>query len=510
MPNHPGAWAALASLSADLMALLDARGRIVWVNSAFESTSGHGASAVIGRPLVELLAVAGDTTPWPRVGEALAWGRAVERVELPWRHPGGGTRWGALAAQPVDDGPARLAVCLQDLSEPRRLAELVETAQEFGRLGMWERRIPSGEGRWGPQVFRFFGLDPRDGTPPFEAVRERIHPEDRDRVDYDGSTRRPGRYQARYRVLLPDGRVQRIHSQWEVKAAPCGAPERAVGIMVDDTETYQLAQDFNDTTEQLRLAVDLGNIAIWRHDLRTNRLHYNYRAYQVLDIPPRPEGLSLDEVRAVIHPEDLPRAIAAATTALTVDHPVDMEARYRRPDGSWRHVQTRRLLRRDAAGEPLEFVGVALDVTDQVEKSRRVNELAQRLEIATHAAGLGIFTREADSVRPEWNTEMFRLMGRAPELGVPPVDEWLEHIVHPDDRARMARSRERLLHLRDAASEEQYRVVWPGGEVRWLLNRERRVLRNGRATIFGITIDVTERVRTEAALHGATERVALT
>jgi len=58
--------------------------------------------------------------------------------------------------------------------------------------------------------------------------------------------------------------------------------------------------------------------------------------------------------------------------------------------------------------------------------------------------------------------------------------------------------------------QEQYRIVRPDGEVRWMENRARRVLRNGRPMIFGITIDVTERVRTEAALRRANERVALT
>src|SRR5882762_6229940 len=35
---------------------------------------------------------------------------------------------------------------------------------------------------WSPEHFRLFGLDPEAGMPSFEAVRERIHPEDRDRI----------------------------------------------------------------------------------------------------------------------------------------------------------------------------------------------------------------------------------------------------------------------------------------------------------------------------------------
>jgi PAS domain S-box-containing protein len=286
--------------------------------------------------------------------------------------------------------------------------------------------------------------------------------------------------------------------------------DRSVGVMVDDTRLYELAQSFNDTSEQLRLAVDLGNIAIWRQDLRSNRFHYNYRAFQVLDIPPRPEGLSIDEVRALIHPDDLPSVMAAASTALDSDVPVDMQARYRRSDGSWRHVLTRRVLRRDALGKPIEFVGVALDVTEQVEKSRSASELSQQLEIATHSAGLGIFSRDPDTERGEWNAEMFRIMGRDPALGVPSREDWIETIIHPDDRPMMRRVRESLLESSHGHSEEQYRVVRPDGEVRWVLNRARRVMDSGRPKVYGISIDVTDRVRTESALRSANERVALT
>ena len=56
------------------------------------------------------------------------------------------------------------------------------------------------------------------------------------------------------------------------------------GVMVDDTEVYELAESFNTTSAQLKLAVDLGNIAIWRHDLRTHRVHYNDKCFEVLGI----------------------------------------------------------------------------------------------------------------------------------------------------------------------------------------------------------------------------------
>ncbi|HJW11916.1 MAG TPA: PAS domain-containing protein, partial [Albitalea sp.] len=369
-----------------MLALLDAQGRIVWVNRAFELACNTNP---LGQTLPSLLGDGGSA--WSAIADALSAARAVAPLELAWRGPHGEARWGAISAQPAG---TRIAVRLQDLSEQHRLADLLVS--------------------------------------------------------------------------------------------------------------------FNDTSEQLRLAVELGNIGIWRQDLKTNRLYYNDRAFALLGMEPRPEGLSLQEVRALIHPDDVPRVVAAATVAVDSDQPVDMEARYRRSDGSWRYMLTRRVARRDAAGQAIEFIGVALDVTEQVEKSRRANELAQRLEIATEAAGIGVFNRDAETERAEWNAEMFRITGLPPELGPPSRDEWLNRVIHPDDRAKMRGVRGRLLNSPQDTGEDQYRIVRPDGEVRWLVNRARRVIRNGRPMIFGVTIDVTDRVRTEAALRSANERVAFT
>ena len=309
---------------------------------------------------------------------------------------------------------ARILWTLTDVTRARVLAtraarqdELLDTAQEFGRLGIWEREIPSGEGRWDQHVFGFWGIDPAGGTPNYSDAIQRIHPEDRARMLYAESTRRAGRYAQRYRVIHPDGKTRWIHSQWEVRNGPRGMPDRALGVMMDDTEAYDAARALSDVNAQLKMAVDLGKIAIWRHDLRTGRMHYSDLAYELLGMAPRAEGLSIDEVRSFIHPDDIPMVLASAEQALASTEPTDMEARYRRADGSWRYVLTRRVVERDGAGGPLAFVGVALDVTERVEHLRHAEELARRLDAASRAAGVGIWTSTAEPGEADWNAQMF-------------------------------------------------------------------------------------------------------
>src|SRR5205807_9835286 len=187
--------------------------------------------------------------------------------------------------------------------------------------GVWERDIPSGEGRWDRHVFGFWGLDPKDGTPTYEQAIAHLHPDDRMLMSYAESTQTPGRYAQRYRVLRPDGTTRWIHSQWEVKSSAGGKPERAIGIMVDDTVVYNSARALGEANAQLELAVELGRIAIWRHDLATGRIHYNDRGFALLDMPERPDGVPVAELHAMVHPDDLPILLAADQHALRDDAP---------------------------------------------------------------------------------------------------------------------------------------------------------------------------------------------
>ena len=503
---------ALVEQSLELLAVTDSAGTIAWANARFAAATGVG-----GASATSLL----DCTPEGESGQstrdkltaALATGR-LDTTGLRLRAVDGAPLWvDALASRAGD----RVLWTFTDVSSTRFLAgqarrqgELLDTAQEFGRLGLWERRIPSGEGRWDRHVFGFWGLDPAAGTPTYEDAILHIHPDDRAMMTYAKSTRLAGRYSQRYRVIHPSGTTRWIHSQWEVKNGPQGVPDRAIGIMMDDTDAYDAARALGDVNAQLKLAVELGQIAIWRHDLRTQRMYYSDRAFQLLQMQPRPEGLSLEEVRAFIHPDDIALVVASAEKALGSDQPTDMEARYRRRDGSYRYVMTRRVVERDDAGVPVAFVGVALDVTERVEQRQRAEELARRLEAASQATGIGLWTTADDPPESDWNAQMFAIFDRFDPPVVPTFGEWLRQCVHDDDRDRLAREARNFLRAQDGPCEQEFRILRRDGSVRWIVmraDRDRASLDQRR--VLGIAIDVTEQHAALDALRDASERASI-
>ena len=476
----------------DLLALADEAGRLRWCNEAFERATGLGA----GTTLPDALRACADAN-----------------AEIALRAASGATLW--VQARVTRVGEDRLWT-LRDTTEnhelaarAQRLSELLDMAQEFGRLGVWERDIATGVGRWDRHVFGYWGMEPTTGAPDHAEALSRIHPEDRNTA-YVDSTRRAGRYSRRYRVVRPDGSCRWIHSQWEVKNSAQGTPERTIGIMVDDTETYELARSHDDTAAQLKLVSELADIVIWRHDLKTDRITYNDHGFKVLGIPYKAGGLTLAEARAVTHPDDVAKLAASSAHALATGVPIDVEVRHRRSDGACRYILVRRVIERSAAGEPLGFIGVSLDVTEQAEHSRRAEQLSRRLEAAASAARIGIWTTLTGTRETEWNAQMYELFDMVGATEPPTLGQWVAQCVHPDDVERVDRMTRAFLRRESRDFEIEFRIRMRNGQTRWMVMRA-DLDRSGSdpARVFGIAMDVTDRHTSQAALHAANERSAL-
>ena len=106
-----------AAASPELLAITDDAGAVIWCNAAFEQRFGRGLPA----PL--LLA------PPAHPGEHIAIGDG----------------WFAVHVHAVAEGTAWQLADRSAQHEAERLKELLDIAQEFGRVGLWERDLATGQ-----------------------------------------------------------------------------------------------------------------------------------------------------------------------------------------------------------------------------------------------------------------------------------------------------------------------------------------------------------------------------
>jgi PAS domain S-box-containing protein len=119
-----------------------------------------------------------------------------------------------------------------------------------------------------------------------------------------------------------------------------------------------------------------------------------------------------------LHPKDRQRVLAAWCAAAAAREPVDLSCRIVRPDGTRRHLRIRGRTLPALDGQPPGYVGVAIDITDQVLAQRRLRKNNELLSAILANIPCGVTVLDADG-RLVLDNQQFRSLL---SLSEPPDD----------------------------------------------------------------------------------------
>jgi PAS domain S-box-containing protein len=122
----------------------------------------------------------------------------------------------------------------------------------------------------------------------------------------------------------------------------------------------------------------------------------------------------------------------------------------------------------------------------------RESERGRSLALAAGNMGSWEWNRLSDEYR--WDEGQYRIFGVDPET-FRPTTENIRQLIHPDDWIRMQVAIERLI-ARGETLRDEFRVLRPDGGTRWCIGVATSAESPG-SSISGVTIDITERKRTE-------------
>src|SRR4029077_4578269 len=106
------------------------------------------------------------------------------------------------------------------------------------------------------EMFRIFGLDPEEHLPTRKNFRQRVHPEDRDRLDERFARVIKERVDSfdEYRVVLPDGTVKHVNSSGHPVLDGNGELIEFIGTATDVTERKRAENTLREREAQLAAA----------------------------------------------------------------------------------------------------------------------------------------------------------------------------------------------------------------------------------------------------------------
>jgi len=143
----------------------------------------------------------------------------------------------------------------------------------------------------------------------------------------------------------------------------------------------------------------------------------------------------------------------------------------------------------------------AVDATAPTDVSARLHRLERQLAQIQPLAQFGSWEWDIATNVVTWSDELCRICGVAPGELQPSYETFLGRI-HPEDRDMVDDAVQRAIADRVSYALD-HRLVRPDGDVRWCHSRG-TVIANGRGEqprLYGVTIDITERRRSEQFLR---------
>jgi PAS domain S-box-containing protein len=148
----------------------------------------------------------------------------------------------------------------------RSEAHLAE-AQRLSHTGSWAYNATDIL-YWSEQSYRIWGFDPLQGPPKREAVRQRVHPDDRDRAEeaIQSALDRKTDYAVEFRIVLPDGAVKYLEAIGHPLFSAGGELVEVVGTNVDVTQRKRDEQALRESEARFRDYAETASDWFWEVD----------------------------------------------------------------------------------------------------------------------------------------------------------------------------------------------------------------------------------------------------
>ncbi|MBV8416154.1 MAG: PAS domain-containing protein, partial [Verrucomicrobia bacterium] len=133
-----------------------------------------------------------------------------------------------------------------------RRSEAYLAEARLSKCGSWALKPTTKEiTYWSPERYHLFGFDPNAGVPSYEAVLQRVHPEDRTRwlEKTEEAERRDSDLD--FRVVLPDGEIKHLHGVDHPVFSESGELVEIIGATIDITERKRAEEQQREAQAQL-------------------------------------------------------------------------------------------------------------------------------------------------------------------------------------------------------------------------------------------------------------------
>ncbi len=412
---------------------------------------------------------------------------------------------------------------IEQLSESEERLSLALTAAD---MATWDADLSTGKTIWSAQHFQILGYDPAIvDEPTIEMWLSCIHPDDRAAVMAARETARRDRslYRIEYRLVRFDtGAVVWVASTGRFLDNYAGIAMRFVGVMFDINDRKQTEIALVESQQFVQNVANTMPGMLYVYDLIEQRnIYSNRHSLELLGYTPEQlEELGTDITPSIVHPDDLPRAMAyqAQFNTALPGEVLEIEYRVRQANDEWCWILSRStVFNTTPAGNVQQILGVSIDITARKQAEANLAQSNARFESAMLAVRGAVYEWDLQTQTVYRSKGLFELLGIRAEDALPTNDWWTER-VHPDD---LKRAQAEFLaapagidshSVRETSAcaerlrqrfESEYRIRHAAGHWVYVLDLSyfQYDSQGELLKVVGFNTDITERKRADEELH---------
>jgi PAS domain S-box-containing protein len=261
----------IAESASEAILLADQSADILFWNTGAAAMFGYWREDVLGEPLSMLLAESDRDAHRAALDEVAAAGEGGHTIELTGLRKDGTEFPLELSIASWESAHGRYyGEIIRDVTERHsaheellRREQQLQLAQGIAHIGSWEWDLETNAVSWSDEMYRIYGLDPGSWDLNYGEFLQRVHPEDRAKIERTISesleSHEPFGYE--HRLVWPDGTVRTVLAHGEVIVED-GRAVRMIGTGQDVTERKA------NEDALARSNTDLANFAyVASHDL---------------------------------------------------------------------------------------------------------------------------------------------------------------------------------------------------------------------------------------------------